>query len=1223
MNGIGGAARKATYAFTAPMIALGTFAVDAAAKQDAAMRNINSILGLTGDEYEALSEKAFDFAKTTRSGVTPATEALYEVFSAGVTDQEKAMAIWETSTRVAEAGLSNLSTTTNAITATMSAFNLEQDQATRVGNVWTRMVQVGVGSLDDFLTNSQKILPLSQALGISLEDMGASVAFLSQGGAGAAKAETQLAMMMSNLMKPTEAMKEAFSELGVTTADELIANFGSVGEAIKALNDVSSLTEFRAMFSKTGLEGAGRMVNNFDQMQVSIEEFNKGLNTATMDAWTEQSKSFSFQLDLMKTALTGVEVVIGEAILPIITPLVTGFTDLFSTLSETNPELVQLGVIFVGVVAAAAPLIWLATSFVSAWGLVIGAVIALGAAFVTNFNDIQTSVTNFVGGLLGNDGFGALKTGIEDFMNTLFPPEPTAFLPPPVEVGVADFITINPSESAISLWSFFEGEGYIEKFSWTEFQQMAKDAGWDGSAIDPGEVLNLLAPGASGSKVEGFWETFIPDAPNVMEQWAATFGSEMADGKDAEGLFGKLIQGIETAWPNIQIALDTMWTNIGNWFNTVAVPEMNRLGTLLISTIAGVFNPGNGQGITKAYNVVTGLFTEVPQAAEGMGADFQKNFPGIAASLTNLFQRMGAWIETEALPTISRSIGFLVGKVSILLGQGLGMIWDLISGNVSGGSGGAGALGEQIGDSVVSPFSAGIQDALAQCGVTNPADAFFTNLGAGLLVALAAWKLAPDFATGVIKAIGSPIVSAAGSGLSFVGSAITGAISRSVAASMAGGILGEIWLKAAITGQSVTAALGTAFTAAAGMWTATTAWVAGAAASLWAALAPAVAAIAVVAPFALAGLAIAATVVAVAMFFDENARNQAHAALTTFLDGVFGEGTTDAIEQDFSQSVYGMMADSMQTASNLLGSTPETDAKIALLREWAGQGMADAGTAAGTSFATSTITAITDTFNNLNQKGMDAMTASVVTGAGGGVGNSLASPVVDAVNNTLIAPEQFTTFSTNMNAALNESIASGNLDGQGIVDSLIVPLANGFITNFGAAAPATIAWTTFVASMASSGTAVDTAFILISQDLGLLATEAQAKMPIVTAAIVGGLSPVLQSLSTADYLAKNLAATLAALDGATVTLTTSVEGGTAVDGSFANGLANVPYDGFIAELHKGERVLTAEENGASGAVKKPTYNQGGGSVVFNIQGVTTFDSILKEARRRGYPIDRK
>lgn len=35
--------------------------------------------------------------------------------------------------------------------------------------------------------------------------------------------------------------------------------------------------------------------------------------------------------------------------------------------------------------------------------------------------------------------------------------------------------------------------------------------------------------------------------------------------------------------------------------------------------------------------------------------------------------------------------------------------------------------------------------------------------------------------------------------------------------------------------------------------------------------------------------------------------------------------------------------------------------------------------------------------------------------------------------------------------------------------------------------------------------------------------------------------------------------------------------GTMVDGSHANGLANVPFDGYIAELHQGEAVLTARE----------------------------------------------
>jgi len=49
-----------------------------------------------------------------------------------------------------------------------------------------------------------------------------------------------------------------------------------------------------------------------------------------------------------------------------------------------------------------------------------------------------------------------------------------------------------------------------------------------------------------------------------------------------------------------------------------------------------------------------------------------------------------------------------------------------------------------------------------------------------------------------------------------------------------------------------------------------------------------------------------------------------------------------------------------------------------------------------------------------------------------------------------------------------------------------------------------------------------------------------------------------------------------------------------VDGSHANGLANVPFDGYVAELHKDERVLTASENKAYTPDSSPARSKGSG-----------------------------
>ncbi|KKK74643.1 hypothetical protein LCGC14_2881700, partial [marine sediment metagenome] len=55
IGGIGKLGRTMTFAITAPLLALGSYAVQAASQFDAAMHNINAIAGLTGEELDSLS----------------------------------------------------------------------------------------------------------------------------------------------------------------------------------------------------------------------------------------------------------------------------------------------------------------------------------------------------------------------------------------------------------------------------------------------------------------------------------------------------------------------------------------------------------------------------------------------------------------------------------------------------------------------------------------------------------------------------------------------------------------------------------------------------------------------------------------------------------------------------------------------------------------------------------------------------------------------------------------------------------------------------------------------------------------------------------------------------------------------------------------------------------------------------------------------------------------
>ncbi len=1277
ISGIGGAARTMTFAFTAPMVALGTYAVQAASGFDAAMRNINSIMQLSEGDFADLEGQVMSFAKTTRAGVVPATEALYEIFSAGITDQERAMAVWQTSNKVAEAGLSDLTATTNAITATMSAYNLETTEAGRVGNVWTQMVKQGVGSLDAFLSNSQKILPLSSAMNISLEDMGATLAFLSQGGGGAAKAETAYAMMLSNMMKPTEAMTDALGELGVKSGTELIAKFGGVTDAVMALKGAVDETTFNKMFSKTGLEAALRITGNIDQARQAAIDFNKSLDTATMDAWEQQSKSFAFQWDLMRTSLEAVAITIGQAIMPLITPLIGAFSDFLQQVSNTNPELMQLGVIFISVVAAAAPLIWLLTSLLNPIGLIIAGATALSVAIGSNFDGIRDKIVSTVSEAVG--GLQPLKDAFDTFMSTLFPAAPTeADLPTPLEVSPSDFIHINPQTQAISLWSFFEGEGFIEKFSWDEFQKMAKDAGWDGGAIKPGQILDLILPSGSGGV----------SPMTAFEERVFGTGAQTGTPTTTTTIFDRLNAAISTAWPQVQTALDTMWANFSTWVTGTAIPKIDGFGGQILQHIAGWFNTSasNFTGDSKVYDVVTGaMSTNVGQGVTDAAADFQKTFPALTTALNSLFTNMGNWIEAEGLPTLAKSIGFIAGKLASLFSTAIGSIWTSITTGQTG-KGAAGAA-DVVQQSLLIPLNNGIQEGIGN-STDNPFTKFFDNIGAVLLIAAGAWVIAP----GVVTAIATPIIGA-------ISGAFTTALAASGTSSAISAFVKNIGVGLS-TGFAALSVLGigaiiifgllndpgiqNGLKAWAGVWDNFKIIVTSAFNSI------AVGARQFGRDFAQTITDAQLTVAKARLVLDPNnielqtsvanldAKAQGIDVVESFetqlgnylsgktanLDvgglvwGITGQPNLEGAvaPAEFTKAILASITDPVsiqravsqafqtgdQAALNVLipvslAMNPlQTDEDmIKTFMATSGLDATTVGTMLMTYYANDPVKvdAIKVAVEKVKVEADDKTTvdASQVTDSWmknlqptttTGTSTTVQVPI-DPVADTSKVDTAVQGWATTMAAGLPTAVIAATEANAGNMDtaatSMTQPFVDAFNTTFGAEGTVTATWTTFLTDFGT--------------DIVTLQTNVQTAMPIIQNTILGAMNAIIKSLNDANFIARNLSSTLAALDGSTVTIHTSVTGGVAVDGSHKTGLPSVPYDGYIAELHKGEMVLTAEQAAGYQDTPKmqsrdalpnvtPQTNVDNGTATFNFYEAMDFQKFEREAKKRGYTLDR-
>lgn len=94
--------------------------------------------------------------------------------------------------------------------------------------------------------------------------------------------------------------------------------------------------------------------------------------------------------------------------------------------------------------------------------------------------------------------------------------------------------------------------------------------------------------------------------------------------------------------------------------------------------------------------------------------------------------------------------------------------------------------------------------------------------------------------------------------------------------------------------------------------------------------------------------------------------------------------------------------------------------------------------------------------------------------------------------------------------------------------------------------------------------------------------------------IVQGFTGLIGGIADAAQNAWNRVTSI--VSGSSANVNMAVSGApTEVDGSHANGLDYVPYDGYVAELHKGESVLTANETQAAMNTSSSGSSSGGSS----------------------------
>lgn len=419
ISDIGG---KLTSRVTLPLVAVGGLATKMAADFDGAFTRMQTLAGVTGDEVDGLKDSVLGLAGETGRAPQELAEALFFLSSSGL-DTAQAMDALESSAKASAAGMGSTIQIADAVSSAMNAYTKAGLTAAEATDVLVATARAGKAEPAELAAQMGRVLPIAAELGVTFQDVGASIASLSLAGNDAAASTTQLTNLLSKILKPSQQAAEMLDAVGLSTGRirDMIAERGLLAtlESLRAQLGDSGFTKFledqQAVLAGLALTGENVEKNRevFADLADSTGEADKAFATWAESMGAKNSRAFAeLQVAMIR---------FGEALAPVVSDVLGFISGLAEAFSNLEPGQQKAIVGFLALVAAIGPL----TSAVGTVIHTIGSVQKIFDSFAAGLTNASaaalntgTNATSMASGLsagtmaLGALGVGAVLAGI-------------------------------------------------------------------------------------------------------------------------------------------------------------------------------------------------------------------------------------------------------------------------------------------------------------------------------------------------------------------------------------------------------------------------------------------------------------------------------------------------------------------------------------------------------------------------------------------------------------------------------------------------------------------------------------------------------------------------------------------------------------------------------------------------------------------------------------------
>lgn len=372
--------RQMSMRLTLPIVGAGVAAVKTASDFEKSMSKITALVGVAADEVASMEGAVRSMATQFGKSATEAADALFFITSAGLRGSVATDTL-AASLKASAIGLGETATIADLATSALNAYGADTISASQATDVLTAAVREGKLEAGELAGSMGRVLPLSSAMGVSFNEVGAAFAALSRTGTNAAEAATQIRGILSSLLRPTKQSEEAMAGLGLSAEglrtqireEGLLSTLKILAERFDG-NEAAAAAVFGNIRALSGvLDLMGANVATTEQIFANMAD-----TTGTVDeAFSVMSETASFQFAQAMAEVKEVLLTIGQDIMPLVTSVVeslsgalSGFADFIKGLPD---PVKNVAVALTAFAAAAGPA-----------ALAIGALSSAGAALMAN-----------------------------------------------------------------------------------------------------------------------------------------------------------------------------------------------------------------------------------------------------------------------------------------------------------------------------------------------------------------------------------------------------------------------------------------------------------------------------------------------------------------------------------------------------------------------------------------------------------------------------------------------------------------------------------------------------------------------------------------------------------------------------------------------------------------------------------------------------------------------